>query len=1202
MHTANGLPVRKLSLSKMVSHRIPSDLAAVVCAAAFLLITIPGRAQQVLQVLHKHVRPVVTSGRAAPVGFLPSTQVLNLVIHLPVRNQELLTSLIDRLSDPASPDYRRWLSVAEFTERFGRTEAEYQKVADFAEANGFAVTYKSPNRLMLVVRGSVAQIEEAFNVKMRTYEVPAENRIFYSPDREPSLALDVPVSHISGLNNYSYPHPGAGSRPAKPGAGAPGAQGTGSGPNSSFLGSDMRAAYNMGPNTGTGQTVGLAEFSGYTQSDVSLYFSNIHQTNNVPIMNIVVDGGSATNWTSANDEGEVCLDIEQAVSVAPGLAQLRVYIGPTSFGTGVDGYIFNKMATDNPIAMQLSNSWSWSPDDPATDDPYFEEMATQGQTFFTASGDNGAYTGNDNEDDSYPAEDVNLTAVGGTTLTTSGPGGPWQSEVAWNDDGAASGGGPADDGTRYFAIPSWQIPVINSSNGGSTTLRNSPDVALEADFDNYVCYDRGRCETDFGGTSFATPRWAAWLALVNQQLVASGSAAGLGFINPSLYSIGQSSGYDSDFHDITSGNNDSDGQSTFYYAVVGYDLVTGWGSMNGQPLMSTFVMYTLTASTNGNGAVTSTDGFINCPGTCSHSYPANSQVTLNASPAQGWRFAGWSGACTGTGSCTVTMTQNLSVAATFTEIPMYTLTVSTNGNGAVTSTDGLISCPGTCSHSYLDNTQVTLNATPAAGWTFSGWSGACSGTGSCVVTITQNLSVGATFTQLSYTLTLSTVGEGTVTSTDGFINCPGTCSHSYLSYTGVTLNATPAQGWIFSGWTGACSGVGPCNLTMTQNLFVTAVFVEPGHGLQFTSATPCRLVDTRETHDPILGGTWQNFIVPQLGNCGIPTTATAYSLNVTVVPHGPLGYLTIWPTGEAQPTTSLLNSRDARTKANAAIVSAGTYGAVSVYVTDTTDVILDIDGYFAPAGEQTLQFYPLTPCRVVDTRTGSTQPPGLGPPFLGNMETRDLPILSSPCLQGLPNNPQAYSFNVTVVPNPAGQRLNYLTVWPSDEQQPVVSTLNNPTATVVANAAIVPAAPDGDIDVFAYNSTDLIIDVNGYFAAPGNGYSFYAAAPCRAYDSRNNNGQPFQGTRVVDIADSPCAPPSTAQAYVFNATVVPSGAMPYLTLWPDTQNQPGVSTLNAYDGFITSNMAIVPNVNGSIDAYAAGLTQLILDISGYFAP
>ncbi|MGA2903472.1 MAG: hypothetical protein ABSD98_06560 [Candidatus Korobacteraceae bacterium] len=167
-----------------------------------------------------------------------------------------------------------------------------------------------------------------------------------------------------------------------------------------------------------------------------------------------------------------------------------------------------------------------------------------------------------------------------------------------------------------------------------------------------------------------------------------------------------------------------------------------------------------------------------------------------------------------------------------------------------------------------------------------------------------------------------------------------------------------------------------------------------------------------------------------------------------------------------------------------------------------------------------------------------------------------------------------------------------------------MSTLNNPTATVVANAAVVSADPaNGDVSVFTYNSTDVIIDVNGYFAAsaPG-GYSLYPVTPCRVLDTRQNNGQPFIGERTVNIAASPCALPGNTTGYVFNATVVPSGFLGYLTLWPDTERQPVVSTLNAYDGLITSNMAIVPNLNGSIDAYASQLTQLILDISGFFAP
>jgi hypothetical protein len=325
-------------------------------------------------------------------------------------------------------------------------------------------------------------------------------------------------------------------------------------------------------------------------------------------------------------------------------------------------------------------------------------------------------------------------------------------------------------------------------------------------------------------------------------------------------------------------------------------------------------------------------------------------------------------------------------------------------------------------------------------------------------------------------------------------------------------------------------------------------------------------------------------------------------VNVTVIPHGHLGYLTIWPTGEDQPLVSTLNSTDGRTKANAAIVPAGYQGAVSVYVTDTTDLILDIDGYFQPPASGTYQFYPLTPCRLVDTRGTDGQ---LGGPRLAAQTPRSFLVLQSSCIPaGL--NPKAYSLNFTVIPNPSRQPLGYLSVWPTGESQPVVSTLNNPTATIVANAAIVPAGTGGAIDVYAYDTTDLLIDIDGYFAAPGTGgLSMYPVAPCRVLDTRQvGNGQPFSGTLSppVNVVGSVCAPPSSAQAYVFNATVVPSRSLGYLTLWPDGQQQPVVSTLNAADGFITSNMAIVPSTNGSIDAYAQGLTQLILDISGYFAP
>ena len=536
--------------------------ALIICLAALCLFSIPGAARKRFQLLHKHVRPAVTNGQATRVGPMPTSQRMRLAIILPLRNQSELTNLLRRLYDPASPDYRHFLSVAQFTQQFGPTKQDYQAVVKFAKSNGFSVTNPPANRLLVRIYGTVAQINKTFHVAMTTYRHPTENRNFYSSDREPSLDLSVPVTHIAGLNNFSLPSPKLKRAPANFRRNS-----TGSGPSGAYLGGDMRAAYYGGTAlTGSGQTVGLLEFDGYDMSDVAASFAG--QRNSVPIQNELLDGAGAG---SDGDDGEQVLDIVQAASMAPGLSQIRVYIAPGTSQIGVgDVDIFNDMATEN-IAKQLSCSWGWNPDDTAQLDPIFEEFAAQGQTLFVASGDAGAYTGSNTTDNSYPAESVYVVAVGGTDLTTNAAGGTWQSETAWVD----SGGGPADDG---FAIPSWQVDVANSSNQASSTIRNVPDVAAEANTDNYLC-DQGSCTGDYGGTSFAAPRWAGFLALVNQQAV-GGRNLTLGFINPAIYSIGKGANYHSAFHDITSGSNNK------YSAEPGYDLVTGWGSPNGTGLIN----------------------------------------------------------------------------------------------------------------------------------------------------------------------------------------------------------------------------------------------------------------------------------------------------------------------------------------------------------------------------------------------------------------------------------------------------------------------------------------------------------------------------------------------------------------------------------------------------------------------------------------
>ena len=618
--------------------RFVSALVALVWVAAAV-----GHAQTLLT---RHVRPATQNGGARFVSHLPATQTLRLVIALPLRNQDELENFLQEVYDPNSPAYRQFLTVDEFTAEYGPTPDDYDTVVGFAKASGLAVVGTSRNRLNVDVEGTVESVEKAFHLTLGVYQHPTENRSFYAPDREPTVDLPISLWHISGLDNYSLPHPAGLHKNLSAKASAT----SGSGPSASFLGSDMRAAYYGGTAlTGGGQSLGLMEYYGTNLADLSSYYSNAGQTNRVPITLLSTDGTSTSCVHSTAggecDDTEQTLDMTQALGMAQGLASLVMYVGSS------DAAIFNAMATANPLNAQLSSSWTWAPADSGTDNPYFEEFAAQGQNLFQAAGDSGAWTSTSKI---YPADDVYVTSVGGTDLGTSSADGLWSTESAWSD----GGGGISPD---KYAIPLWQTATASDCASCSPIYRNSPDVSANANFSFYVCADQATCTANlYGGTSFAAPMWAGYLALVNQQSVANGNKT-VGFINPSLYAIGNGSNYDTDFHDITGGSNG-------YSATTAYDLATGWGSPNGGNLLNALAGapaaagFTLSASTGSVSVAQGSTGSSTIASTVSGGFDA--AVGLSASGMPTGVTVGFSPASiTGTGSSTLTFTVASSTVA-----------------------------------------------------------------------------------------------------------------------------------------------------------------------------------------------------------------------------------------------------------------------------------------------------------------------------------------------------------------------------------------------------------------------------------------------------------------------------------------------------------------------------------------------------------
>jgi kumamolisin len=557
-------------------------------------------------------------------------RTLQMSVGLALRNQDQLSALLQSLYDPSSSNYQQYLTPDQFAQQFGPTADERQQVIDYLTGKGFTVTQTYPT--LIDFSGPESLAEQVFGVTINDYQSP-DGRSFFANASQPKLPTYIAqnIVSISGLDNaVQFSHPpipsqsapslssNAGANCPSPGTSGGGGGGIFGGSSTAYIPSQFSKAYNYdGLHNaglhGEGQTVGVFELDGYSQSDIQAY-TQCFGGSGVQLQNVVLDGFNGQPGAGAI---EVELDIEVLLGMDPNLAKIVVYEAPNT----TQGYNdeFARIVQDRtPV---ISVSWgdcekNMGQQEVNQENQYFQQAAAQGQTILVAAGDSGSETcfqglsGGSfdtslNADD--PAAQPYVTGVGGTNLTINSDN-SYASETVWNGGflGGAGGGGIS----QFWKQPSWQTGpgVQNSYSNG---MRETPDVSLDADpatgYPVY-CTAGSNCSGSggllggssgwitVGGTSAASPMWAAMIALANEQAAKVGKKT-LGFLNPSLYKIASGSHYGSDFHDITPpsnsslpSNNDELGVNGGAYPVTqGYDMATGWGSFNATKLAADLV-------------------------------------------------------------------------------------------------------------------------------------------------------------------------------------------------------------------------------------------------------------------------------------------------------------------------------------------------------------------------------------------------------------------------------------------------------------------------------------------------------------------------------------------------------------------------------------------------------------------------------------
>lgn len=681
-------------------------------------------------------------------GPMDGAEEIDLIFGLPLRNPESLETLIHDIHDPSSPKYGQFLNPTQFTEAYGPSKEDISAVMEHLRKAGYKVVNTSSNRMLIRAKAKVSTVEKSLSIRMNRYK--GRNKPFFAAAEEPSLPPEIAsrVVHISGLQNARIRQPRL--QRVAPRATLQSAL-SGTGPRGGLAPQDIATAYNLpgGSTNGQGQTLALFQLDGFRASDIQTY-TTYFNLNPVPLETILVDGFDGSAGASSD---EVCLDIELMNAIAPGASRILVYEGPNTDRGVLD--LYSRIASDNR-ASTISTSWGLSEYDTGSsyahlEAQFFMQMAVQGQSFYAASGDSGAYDAQSPSgtpvltvDD--PAGQPYVTGVGGTRLNL-GSGQSYDSEVVWNSNGGSTGGGVS----TIWTIPSWQVSVTTVA---SKLMRNVPDVALDSDPNTgYAIYTGGQWHV-IGGTSAAAPLWAGFTALVNQARAQSGLQA-LGFANPTIYNQGNAATYGSNFHDVTIGNNN------YYTAGLGYDNTTGWGSFQGSNLLAALSRGAQTVTFNGLPGSLAWGSTLNLSGTASSS--SGLPVSYAAGPSETCSVSGTVLSAQSPGSCVVQALQAgntqyapASTGSTVQVVPptypgvnrTLKVTVRTPG-GTVSSSPAGIACGDAgsyCVQGFTRNTLVTLTAAPGVGNRFLGWSGACHGKApTCRFKMTSNRGVTARF-------------------------------------------------------------------------------------------------------------------------------------------------------------------------------------------------------------------------------------------------------------------------------------------------------------------------------------------------------------------------------------------------------------------------------------------------------------------------